>query len=160
SAEFGRSTGGVIQMSTRSGTNKFHGSAFELFRNGDLSAVDPFGRPSIAKVNQFGGSIGGPIRKDRTFFFNASEFQFGGKPVQVLYSLLDSQGVRNTPGAQALLGVAQEGPFKAISNSQSVISRVDHRFSETNYFFGRFDFTRTLQTNSPGATNLSTGLGI
>src|SRR5207244_10273687 len=48
----------------------------------------------------------------------------------------------------------------AISNSQSVINRLDHRLSETNNFFGRFDFTRTLQTNSPGATNLSTGLGI
>ena len=45
-------------------------------------------------MNQFGGSIGGPIRKDRTFFFNATEFQYGSKPVQVLYSLLDSQGVR------------------------------------------------------------------
>jgi len=160
SSEFGRSSGGEIQMSTKSGTNKFHGSAFELFRNGDLSAVDAFGRASSAKVNQFGGSIGGPIQKDRTFFFNASEFQFGGKPVQVLYSLLDSQGVRNTPAAQALLGVAPESSFRAISNSQSVINRVDHRLSETNYLFGRFDFTRTLQTNSPGSTNLSTGLGI
>jgi hypothetical protein len=160
SAEFGRSTGGEIQMSTKSGTNKFHGSAFELFRNGDLSAVDAFGRGSIAKVNQFGGSIGGPIQKDRTFFFHGSEFQFGSKPVQVIYSLLDSQGVRNTPAAQALLGVAPEDPFSAISNSQSVVNRVDHRLSDTNYFFGRFDFNRILQTNSPGATNLSTGLGI
>jgi hypothetical protein len=160
SAEFGRSTGGQIQMSTRSGTNGFHGTGFELFRNGDLSALDAFGRPSIATVNQFGGSIGGPIRKDRTFFFNASEFQIGSKPVQVVYSLLDTQGVRGTPAAQALLAAAPETPFSAISNSQSVINRLDHKFSDANMFFGRFDFTRTLQTNSPGSTNLSTGLGI
>ncbi len=160
SAEFGRSTGGQIQMSTKSGTNTFHGSGFELFRDGTLSALDAFGRPSIAKVNQFGGSVGGPIRKNRTFFFNATEFQIGSKPVQVLYSLLDSEGVRGTPGAQALLAAAPENPFSAISNSQSVINRVDHRISDSNFFFGRFDFTRTLQTNSPGSTNLSTGLGI
>ena len=54
----------------------------------------------------------------------------------------------------------RKGPFSAISNSQSVVNRVDHRFSATNSFFGRFDFTRTLQTNSPGSTNLSTGLAI
>jgi len=160
SAEFGRSTGGQIQMSTKSGTNQFHGSAFELFRSGDLSAGDAFGRQSIANVNQFGGSIGGPIRKDRTFFFHASEFQFGGKPVQVVYSLLDSQGLRNTPAALALLNTAPEGAFEAVSNSQSVINRLDHHISDRTNFFGRFDFTRTLQTNSPGASNLSTGLGI
>ncbi len=159
-AEFGRSTGGVIQLSTRSGTNQFHGTAFELFRNGDLAALDAFGRPSIAEVNQFGGSIGGPIRKDKTFFFVAPEFQLGSKPVEVTYSVLDSQNLRNTPGAQALLGVAPEGTFSSISNSQSVISRIDHRFSDQNSLFARLDFNRTLQTNSPGATNLSTGLGI
>src|SRR5205085_10111332 len=102
SSEFGRSTGGAIQMSTRSGTNRFRGSAFELVRDGGLSADDAFGRSSIARVNQFGGSIGGPLRKDRTFFFNATEFQYGSKPVQVLYSLLDSQEVRSSPAAQAL----------------------------------------------------------
>jgi hypothetical protein len=160
SAEFGRSTGGVIQMSTRSGTNDFHGTAFELFRDGTLSALNAFGQPSIATVNQFGGSIGGAIRKNKTFFFNASEFQIGAKPVRVIYSLLDAQGLRSTPAAQALLAAAPEGPFSAISNSQSVINRVDHRFSDNNLFFGRFDFTRSLQTNSPGATALSTGLGI
>jgi len=159
-AEFGRSTGGVIQMSTKSGTNQFHGSSYYLFRDGNLAARDAFSRSPIARAQQFGGSVGGPIQKDRTFFFTASEFQLGSKPVQVLYSVLDSQNLRSTPGAQALLSVAPEGPFNAVSNSQSVINRVDHRFSETNTFFGRFDFTRTVQTNSPGATNLGSGLGI
>lgn len=160
SAEFGRSTGGVIQMSTRSGTNEFHGTGLELFRDGTLSALNAFGQPSIATVDQFGGSIGGPIQKNKTFFFNATEFQIGSKPVQVIYSLLNTQGVLNTPAAQALLAAAPEGYFSAISNSQSVINRLDHRFSDTNTFFGRFDFTRSVQTNSPGATALSTGLGI
>ncbi|MBV9504234.1 MAG: TonB-dependent receptor [Acidobacteriia bacterium] len=160
SAEFGRSTGGQIQMSTKSGTNEFHGSGFYLFRDGTLSALNAFGQSPIATVNQFGGSVGGPIQKNRTFFFSDAEFQFGSKPVQVIYSLLNTQGLSNTPSGQALLAAAPEGTFSAISNSQSVINRVDHTFSGRNSFFGRFDFTRTLQTNSPGATNLSTGLGL
>lgn len=68
SAEFGRSTGGVIQLSTKSGTNEFHGTVFELNRNRNFSEPDAFGRESIASDNQFGGSFGGPISKDRTFF--------------------------------------------------------------------------------------------
>jgi hypothetical protein len=159
-AEFGRSTGGVIQMSTRSGTNRFNGSAYEYFRDGGLSAQDAFDRSPIASVHQFGASIGGPIAKDRTFFFTAPEFQVGSKPVQVIYPVLDSQNLRGTAGAAALLGVAPEGGFDAISNSQSVITRVDHRLSDRDMLLGRFDFTRNLQTNAPGANSLSTGLGI
>jgi hypothetical protein len=159
-AEFGRSTGGVVQMSTKSGTNRFSGSGYEYFRDGALSAHDAFDRSSIAGVHQFGGSFGGPLVQDRTFFFTAPEFQVGSKPVQIVYSVLDSQHLRNTPGAAALLSVAPEGSFKAVSNSQSSVTRIDHKISDANIFLGRFDFTRTVQTNSPGSTNLSTGLGI
>ena len=160
SSEFGRSTGGQINMSTKSGTNQFHGSSFYLVRDGSLSAEDAFARSPIARVHQFGGSLGGPLIKDRTFFFTSPEFQDGSKPIQVIYPLLDSQGVRNTPAAQALLAVAPEGDFSAVSNSQSVINRIDHNFSEAHSLFGRFDFTRTYATNSPGATTLSTGLSL
>lgn len=160
SSEFGRSTGGQINMSTKSGTNQFHGSSFYLIRDGSLTAEDAFARPSLARVHQFGGSFGGPLVKDRTFFFTAPEFQNGSKPVQVIYALLDTQGVRNTPAAEALLAVAPEGEFSAVSNSQAVIHRLDHHFSPANSFYGRFDFTRTYATNSPGATALSTGLSL
>ena len=160
SAEFGRSTGGQINMSTKSGGNQLHGSAFDFARNSALSMDDAFGRPSVSNIQQFGGSIGGAIVKDRTFFFFSPEFQNASKPVQVIYSLLDSQNLRNTPGAQALLGVAPEGTLNAISNSQSAISRIDHRISDIHSLFGRFDFTRALQVNNPGATALSTGLGV
>ncbi len=160
SAEFGRSTGGEINLSTKSGTNALHGSAFDLERNGALSITDAFGRPSVSNIQQFGGSIGGPVAKNRTFFFSSPEFQFGSKPVQVIYSTLDSQNVRNTPGAQALLGVAPEGQIQAISNSQAVVNRIDHRLSDTHSLLFRFDFTHNVQINSPGATSLSTGLGV
>jgi len=158
SAEFGRSTGGVIQLSTKSGTNSLHGTAFELNRDGALSEPDAFGHQAISSDNQFGGSLGGPIIKNRTFFFTAPEFQIANKPVQVLYGLTPATSV--TTGATDLLAAAPQGTFNAVSNAQAVITRIDHQLTQNNQLFGRFDFARTLQTNSPGADNLSTGLGI
>ena len=80
-AEYGRSTGGVISAVTRSGTNGLHGSAFEFLRNNDLDSLGYFdqtnhgGTGSIApfRRNQFGGALGGAIKKDKTFFFGTYE---------------------------------------------------------------------------------------
>ncbi len=68
-AEYG-GAGALVQLSTRSGTNEIHGTAFEFLRNTDLDARNFFNitRPPF-KLNQFGGTAGGPIRKDKTFFF-------------------------------------------------------------------------------------------
>ena len=73
-AEYGFSAGALINVVTRSGTNQFHGSVYEFFRNSVMDANNWFnnknGQPIAAlKRNDFGGSIGGPIRKDKTFFF-------------------------------------------------------------------------------------------
>jgi outer membrane receptor protein involved in Fe transport len=71
-AELGRSGGGVVQMTTKSGTNSFHGSAYEYLRNDVLQAVPDFStkNPTL-RYNLFGASVGGPIRKNKTqFFFN------------------------------------------------------------------------------------------
>lgn len=76
SAEFGRAAGGVINVAIKSGTNQIHGSVFEFLRNDKLDAnnffANRFGlkRPPLRR-NQFGGTVGGPIRKDRTFFFTS-----------------------------------------------------------------------------------------
>jgi Carboxypeptidase regulatory-like domain/TonB dependent receptor len=69
-AQFGRSSGGIIGASTRSSTKQFHGNAFEYIRNSAFDARNFFdtAKPPFRR-NQFGGSIGGPIFKDRTFFF-------------------------------------------------------------------------------------------
>jgi hypothetical protein len=74
SAEFGHSTGGVIVMSTRSGSNDFRGTLFESFRNDALDATNFFAasKPPI-NLNQFGGTFGGPLRRGRTFFFGSWE---------------------------------------------------------------------------------------
>jgi hypothetical protein len=73
-AEYGFSAGALINVVTRSGTNKFHGSVYEFFRNSVMDANNWFNnkksqRISPLKHNDFGGSVGGPIRKDKTFFF-------------------------------------------------------------------------------------------
>ncbi|MBI4903106.1 MAG: TonB-dependent receptor [Acidobacteria bacterium] len=74
SAEFGRTAGGIISTVSKGGTNEFHGNLFEFLRSDNLNANEFFanraGRKRGALVyNQFGGTIGGPIRKDRLFFF-------------------------------------------------------------------------------------------
>ena len=71
SAEFGRNSGGQINVISKSGTKDFHGSLYHFHRNDNLDARtfrDPSSKPEF-KRNQFGGSLGGPLRRDRTFFF-------------------------------------------------------------------------------------------
>src|SRR5947209_8570886 len=70
SAEYGRGSGAIVNVVTKSGTNSLHGSAFEFFRNGSLNARNFFAaNHDQLKRNQFGGSVGGPIIKNRLFFF-------------------------------------------------------------------------------------------
>src|ERR1700730_3836075 len=71
STEYGRTSGGVISAITRSGTNQFHGSAYEFLRNSAFDARNYFDQATIPEFrrNQFGASAGGPIRKDKTFIF-------------------------------------------------------------------------------------------
>jgi len=72
SAEYGSNAGGVVNVITKSGTNEFHGDAFEFNRNPAFNAQNFFATPTTpdrVKRNQYGGTLGGPIRKDKTFFF-------------------------------------------------------------------------------------------
>jgi outer membrane receptor protein involved in Fe transport len=104
SAEFGRSAGGVINAVTRSGTNDFHGSAFEFHRNSALDARNFFDPPTQPKPeftrHQFGAVLGGPIRKDKTFFFAAYEG---------LVERLGVTGVTAVPDDNARRGVLPGG---------------------------------------------------
>jgi len=109
SAEFGRSGGAVINASYRSGTNEFHGSAWEFHRNTVLNAVGffkPLGgqKPPLIR-NQFGAAVGGPIIKDRTFFFADYE---GFRQIQknLVYSNLPTLAQR-----QGILTVAVRNPL-------------------------------------------------
>ena len=80
-AEYGEFSGGQISVITKSGSNRFHGSAFDFLRNTDLDARNYFSPTRGAfRQNQFGGTFGGPIRRDKIFFFT------------------DYQGTRQTQG--------------------------------------------------------------
>jgi hypothetical protein len=76
-AEYGRSSGSIVNLVTKSGTNQLHGSAYEFLRNNDLDARNFFADPSFSapelRLNQFGATLGGPIQKDKTFFFGNYE---------------------------------------------------------------------------------------
>jgi Carboxypeptidase regulatory-like domain/TonB-dependent Receptor Plug Domain/TonB dependent receptor-like, beta-barrel len=112
SAEYGRSGGAVINASYRSGTNEFHGSAWEFHRNTVLNAVGFFKpnggvKPPLIR-NQFGFTFGGPIVKDRTFFFGDYE---GFRQIQknLVFSNLPTLAQRN-----GILTVAVRNPFTGV----------------------------------------------
>ncbi len=76
SAEYGRGTGGTISVVSKAGTNSLHGSVFEFLRNSDMDArnfFDPLEGPPAFRRNQFGFSLGGPVLRNRTFFFGNYE---------------------------------------------------------------------------------------
>jgi hypothetical protein len=72
SAQYGQHSAGAVNAVTKSGTNSLHGDLFEFFRNGYMNALNYFAKvPDQLKRNQFGGTLGGPIRKDKLFFFGS-----------------------------------------------------------------------------------------
>src|SRR5262249_41409556 len=106
-AEFGRLNGGVINLTTKAGTNDFHGSAFEFFRNEALNARNLFAPATPAnpakplfRRNQFGFVVGGPIIKDKTFFF--ADYQgtrqlIGRVRISTVPTILQRQGIFTEP---------------------------------------------------------------
>ncbi len=103
-AEFGRFNGGVVNLTTRSGGNRVHGTAFEFLRNEALNARNYFA-PSPApkpefRRNQFGGVAGGPVWRDRTFFFadyQAQRQRIGRTVISTVPTLLQRQGIFTEP---------------------------------------------------------------
>src|SRR5580704_4872733 len=84
--EFGRATGGLLNVVTKSGTNQLHGEAHEYYRGGSLTAADALGEPSnIQNQNQFGGSVGFPIHKDRQFLFLSTDIQRENGPLTTVF---------------------------------------------------------------------------
>ncbi|HEY6331954.1 MAG TPA: hypothetical protein VI756_21680, partial [Blastocatellia bacterium] len=103
-AEYGRNSGAVINVVTKSGGNKWHGSAYEFFRNKALDAkgyLDPSTPDN--KQNQFGGTFGGPIKKDRTFFFASYEGR------RIVQGITGDPTVVPTAADRAGLGFANGG---------------------------------------------------
>lgn len=96
-AEYGNFSGGQVIVTTRSGANDFHGSAFEFLRNTNLDSRNFFA-PERARYdrNQYGGTLGGPLRKDRTFFF--ADYQGTGMTQGVETGLIPAPSIANRAG--------------------------------------------------------------
>lgn len=164
SAEFGRSTGGIVNAVTKSGTNEFHGSAFYYVRPKKLSRDSEFfrsvetGDPTITTddrdfdfvptQHQWGGSIGGPIVKDKLFFFGAYEQQSISIPRQVVFSTLTN--VSATPDTAEALSFyrSEEGAFEATNDAIAILGRVDWEASSNHRLNFRYNYSQNEGLNS------------
>jgi hypothetical protein len=152
SAEFGRSTGGLVNAITKSGTNRVKGSAFYVNRNRDWAEPNAFGQKAAPTQQQFGGSIGGPISKDKAFFFGAYEQQVFKNTRQVLFDRLAGL----TPAATSVEAFnffkGLETPFDATNDAQTLLGRVDYQFSGANRLSVRYSYSanKALNANATG----------
>jgi len=170
-AEYGRNSGGVVNIITKSGTNDLHGSAFGYFRNSFFDArnyFNPVGNEQTLFINdQFGGSLGGPIVKDKTFFFGAYEGQRERVGSNFELSVPTQSEIRQA----AALALSQnpsinERPLLALlsyfptnttnsdqipgvvndtNNLDNFILKLDHRFNSVHSFAVRYAFGQNQQ---------------
>lgn len=169
-AEYGRNSGSVVNILTRSGTNQLHGSAFGFFRNSALDARNFFNtesRKTSFQNSQFGASFGGPIIEDRTFFFGAyegqrervgSDFRLQVPTVaerdKARQIALDSGFLVNgiNPGLETLLDFFPvsdtpliAGVVRDKNDMDSLIVKLDHNITGTEQLTGRYAFARSEQ---------------
>jgi len=185
SAEYGKTSGGVVNATTRSGTNSFHGSGYEFLRNSALDAANFFenagGIPkSPFKRNQFGGAIGGPIVKNRTFFFADYEGIRQSKGIANV-DFVPSPAARSgiiggvplpggvDPAVQKYLALYPTTPDcggdvcqftfsgQQVINENFVTTRVDHKFSDKDSLFGTYLFDRTPYSSPDSMGNVLLG---
>ena len=175
SAEFGRAVGGVINTVTKSGTNQYHGSGFWFFRNRTLNATDPYAKYNPPEHrNQSGGSVGGPIAKDKLFFFLNGEFTRRQFPLvdsivnPTFYSGTTYIGQCGAPATAAQCAAAQayfQRFFQTVPRSLSQnlgLGKLDWRPSDKNNVTLSFNLLNFTSPNgaisSVAATNAS-GVG-
>ncbi len=169
--EFGRSPGGQVILTTRTGTNSIHGGAYEYFRNDVLDANDWFGnqagspRPT-ERHNDFGGYLGGPIWKDKTFFFASYEGARLRLPQTSVVSVPSLAARQSAPAAVAPILNAYplpNGPvspggntaqFTGAFSNQATLNagsiRLDHTLSPRFSIFGRYNEAPSQLVQSVG----------
>jgi hypothetical protein len=159
-AEFGDAAGGEVVVASLAGSNAWHGLGFEYLRNSFFDARSPLDQthgPQPFRLNQFGGSLGGPIRKNRTFFFfnyeglrqQLDQTDIGFVPSAafraqalatspVLAPIVNSFPIGN--GSTSSASVSQYTSIgKQIQNEDSAMLRIDHHFDDRNTVFLRFN---------------------
>ncbi len=156
SAESGSGAGGQVNLVSKSGSNQFHGSLFEFLRNDRMDARNPFDTSKQPfRLNQFGGNAGGPIIKNRTFFFANFE-GLRQRVTQTLTNDVPSAAFRaraTSPVVRQLVDMFPAGTLRTSSadidqaranrsqawTENSGTLRIDHRFNDNNTFFARYN---------------------
>jgi outer membrane receptor for ferrienterochelin and colicin len=163
SAEFGRSSGGLVTAVTKSGTNSFHGSAFYLIRHRELSRNNDFlqaqaanlGRELIAAPTQqqFGGSFGGPLKQDKAFFFGSYEQQRVRNPRQVFFDNIAT--FTPTPATQQAFDFYKslQTPFEQTNDAKAGLARFDYQFNEAHRFNVRYSQSNNNALNANATGN-------
>jgi len=142
SAEFGRATAGIVNIITRSGTNDWHGTLYEYFRNNKMDAINLLEAQGshILRQNQFGAAIGGPIQKDKSFLYANYELQRRAES-----HFYNSFILANINAINAVKTVAYGLPAEpnlssvlATGDTDNGFVRMDHRFGEKHNLYVRY----------------------
>lgn len=170
SAEYGRAMGGVVNSITKSGTNSLHGGAFWFFRNRTLNARDPFANfnPSEWR-HQTGGTLGGPIKKDKLFFFVATEITRRNFPLLgslIRAGVIDSNnqawltcGAPATPAQCSAINALLPRFFGTIPRSlaQDIgFAKLDYRLGNRNTFTAGLNYQHMVSPNGIQTSATST----
>jgi len=151
SAQFG-GNGGVVNAVSKSGTNTFHGSAYEFLRNSALDArafIDPGHSPPAFRRNQYGGSLGGPVRKDKAFFFVnyegirqlLGETKIANVPGCNLNTAACTPTTTNPATRQAIINTLSVFPnADSVVNGQPRATSVANQIAHEDYVLARFDY--------------------
>jgi hypothetical protein len=173
SAEYGRNAGIIVNAISKTGSNSFHGSAWEFIRNEKLDAKNFFDRPDLPippfKRNVYGYSIGGPVIKNKTFFFSSYEGR-QGREVTTLNAQVPTAAERATvtnPVVQKLLTIVPNpnsgnrflGTAPRKRGLNQFTGRVDHNFSSNDVVFGNFISNRDSRTEPTLQLNNLPGFG-
>lgn len=146
--EAGRAVGGIVNIITKSGTNNLHGSVYEYFRNDALDAHSPLAAPGLDKLrqNQFGAAMGGPISKDRTFFFGNYEGQRRRENPYYNSIILGNLTAINQFKTSFGLPAEQLNQTRN-SDYDNFVLKLDHSFTNKEYGFVRYFFNDGRLTN-------------
>ncbi len=142
STEFGRAVGGIVNIITRSGTNDWHGTLYEYFRNDKMDAINLLQATGAhtLRQNQFGGAIGGPIQKDKTFLYTNYELQRRGESPFYNSAVLANIRFLNELKTN-VYGVPAEpslGSVLRTNDSDNGFVRADHSFNSNEQLFVRY----------------------
>ena len=158
-AEIGRAGGGAINVITKSGTNDFHGSAFEFYRDKGMNANSFINNRNGTKkqayhFNQFGGTVGGPIKKDKLFFFGSYDGQRNTSN-QIITPVIQPTGAALAALQQFLL------PYPLGLNNNVGLVKVDWNISDNDRLSVRYNISRyngvNFESNSPNSAREHTG---